>query len=161
MPFNPSSVVGSCRLRDWSTESSLTLNTDNRLVSNTNMPKELGLAASTFDLTPKQMKDIVLGGFKRSFFPVCLRRTPCYPIPPSGWLYSTSPSPRVSARPPPTHHHRSSRMCRSAPTSAVSSTTTKSWRRSTAWTCQATAHASTAWSTRLTSPPCEPEFVCG
>lgn len=69
---------GSCRLRDWSAESSLTLNTDNRLVSNTNMPKELGLAASTFDLTPKQMKDIVLGGFKRSFFPVCLRRMPRY-----------------------------------------------------------------------------------
>lgn len=47
----------------------MTLNTDNRLVSNTSMPKELAIAASTFDLTPKQMKDIVLGGFKRSFFP--------------------------------------------------------------------------------------------
>jgi adenosine deaminase len=48
---------------------SITVNTDNRLVSNTNTVKELGLAIDTFALTPKQLNDIVIAGFKKSFFP--------------------------------------------------------------------------------------------
>eukprot|EP00041_Stephanoeca_diplocostata_P008197 m.118615 g.118615 ORF g.118615 m.118615 type:complete len:453 (+) comp17215_c0_seq3:154-1512(+) len=48
---------------------SVSLNTDNRTVSATSMSRELRLAADTFDISPKEMKDIVLGGFKRSFFP--------------------------------------------------------------------------------------------
>lgn len=48
---------------------SVSLNTDNRTVSATTMSRELRLAADSFDISPKEMKDIVLGGFKRSFFP--------------------------------------------------------------------------------------------
>lgn len=48
---------------------SLTLNTDNRLVSRTTMCRELSLAADAFDLSAKEMKDIAITGFKRSFFP--------------------------------------------------------------------------------------------
>lgn len=48
---------------------SVTINTDNRLVSNTTTIKELKLAIEEFDLTPKQLRDIVITGFKRSFHP--------------------------------------------------------------------------------------------
>ena len=48
---------------------SVTINTDNRLVSNTTTLKELKLAIEEFDLTPKQLRDIVITGFKRSFHP--------------------------------------------------------------------------------------------
>lgn len=47
---------------------SVTLNTDNRLMSNTTVVKELKLALETFKLTPKQFKEIVINGFKRSFY---------------------------------------------------------------------------------------------
>jgi adenosine deaminase len=47
---------------------SLTLNTDNRLVSDTTVIKELTKAVSTFDLSPKQLREIVITGFKRSFY---------------------------------------------------------------------------------------------
>lgn len=47
---------------------SVCLNTDNRLVSNTNMVKELKLAVKTFGLSPKQLREIVITGFKRSFY---------------------------------------------------------------------------------------------
>jgi adenosine deaminase len=47
---------------------SVCLNTDNRLVSNTNMVKELRLAVRTFGLSPKQLREIVITGFKRSFY---------------------------------------------------------------------------------------------
>ena len=46
------------------------INTDNRLVSNTTTLKELKLAIEEFDLTPKQLRDIVITGFKRSFHQV-------------------------------------------------------------------------------------------
>lgn len=48
---------------------SITLCTDNRLVSRTTVTRELGLAVKHFDLTPRQLKNIVIYGFKRSFFP--------------------------------------------------------------------------------------------
>mgnify|MGYP003607381400 CR=1 FL=1 len=48
---------------------SVTLCTDNRLVSNTTVSKELRLAVDNFSITPKMLEDIVLYGFKRSFYP--------------------------------------------------------------------------------------------
>jgi adenosine deaminase len=47
---------------------SITLNTDNRLMSNTTTVNELKLAVDTFKLTNKQLKEIVICGFKRSFY---------------------------------------------------------------------------------------------
>jgi adenosine deaminase len=38
-------------------------------VSNTTVCKELELAVVNFDITPTELKTIVLEGFKRSFFP--------------------------------------------------------------------------------------------
>ena len=46
----------------------ITIATDNRLVSDTNMAIELHKATETFMLTPKQLREIVINGFKRSFF---------------------------------------------------------------------------------------------
>jgi adenosine deaminase len=48
---------------------SVTINTDNRLVSNTSTVEELKKAAYTFDLTAKELRELVITGFKRSFFP--------------------------------------------------------------------------------------------
>ncbi len=42
--------------------------TDNRLVSNTSVTKEIKLAVDNFDLTPKMLKNIIIYGFKRSFY---------------------------------------------------------------------------------------------
>ena len=39
-------------------------------MSDTTVTKEYMLAVDAFDLSAKQLKDIVIGGFKRSFFPV-------------------------------------------------------------------------------------------
>lgn len=47
---------------------STTLCTDNRLVSNTTVTREISLAVTHFNLTPKEFKNIVVYGFKRSFF---------------------------------------------------------------------------------------------
>jgi adenosine deaminase len=47
---------------------SLCICTDNRLVSNTTVSRELGLAIEGFDIQPKQLKNILIYGFKRSFF---------------------------------------------------------------------------------------------
>eukprot|EP00605_Chrysophyceae_sp_TOSAG23-4_P000730 GSChrysophyteH1.ASY1.ANO1.815.1 assembled CDS len=47
---------------------SVTLNTDNRLVSFTTMTDEIKKALDTFSLTPKQLRELVICGFKRSFF---------------------------------------------------------------------------------------------
>jgi len=48
---------------------SVTLCTDNRLVSNTTTVKELQKGIDTFELTPKQLRETVITGFKRSFYP--------------------------------------------------------------------------------------------
>lgn len=48
---------------------SVTLCTDNRTVSNTTMTNEIYQAINNFDLTPKQLKNILIYGYKRSFFP--------------------------------------------------------------------------------------------
>lgn len=48
---------------------SVTFCTDNRLVSNTTVTDELQKAVEAFDITPKELKNFVIYGFKRSFFP--------------------------------------------------------------------------------------------
>jgi len=49
-------------------EISLSLCTDNRLVSQTSMVKEVMLAVQSFDLSSKELKNIIIYGFKRSFY---------------------------------------------------------------------------------------------
>lgn len=46
---------------------SVSLCTDNRLVSHTTVTKEIDLAIRNFPITPNQLKDITIYGFKRSF----------------------------------------------------------------------------------------------
>jgi adenosine deaminase len=46
---------------------SVTLCTDNRLVSHTTVTRELELALANFEIPPDQLKDIIVYGFKRSF----------------------------------------------------------------------------------------------
>jgi adenosine deaminase len=48
---------------------SLTVNTDNRTVSNCTLTGELRQTVDAFDMSEKQLKDCIIGGFKRSFFP--------------------------------------------------------------------------------------------
>ncbi len=48
---------------------SVTLCTDNRLVSRTTVSREIGLAVKAFGLMPKELGDILVYGFKRSFYP--------------------------------------------------------------------------------------------
>jgi adenosine deaminase len=48
---------------------STSLCTDNRLVSRTTVTRELKLAVDHFGLTSRQLKNIIIYGFKRSFFP--------------------------------------------------------------------------------------------
>lgn len=48
---------------------SVALCTDNRTVSRTDTVRELRRAVDTFDISPDQLKEIVVTGFKRSFFP--------------------------------------------------------------------------------------------
>ena len=47
----------------------VTLNTDNRTVSDTDLTREFALAARTFGLTPYQVKRIIVNGFKSAFLP--------------------------------------------------------------------------------------------
>ncbi len=42
---------------------------DNRLMSNTTVSRELGLVTRAFNLSPAELRNVVLHGFKRSFFP--------------------------------------------------------------------------------------------
>ena len=48
---------------------SATLCTDNRLHSNTSVSREIRLAVDAFDMDLKQLKNTIIYGFKRSFFP--------------------------------------------------------------------------------------------
>jgi adenosine deaminase len=48
---------------------SVSLCTDNRLVSSTTVSQEILLAVHNFKMFPKQLKNVVIYGFKRSFFP--------------------------------------------------------------------------------------------
>ncbi len=48
---------------------STTLCTDNRLVSNTTVSKEIGIAVEHFGLTSRELRNIIIYGFKRSFYP--------------------------------------------------------------------------------------------
>jgi adenosine deaminase len=48
---------------------SVSVSTDNRLVSHTSVTNELLLCSRHLDLTASQFRDLVLAGFKRSFFP--------------------------------------------------------------------------------------------
>jgi adenosine deaminase len=48
---------------------SVAICTDNRLMSATTVSRELGLAVRHARLTPRELRDIVIHGFKRSFYP--------------------------------------------------------------------------------------------
>ena len=48
---------------------STTICTDNRLVSNTTVSNEIARAQQAFSLTDREVRDILIYGFKRSFFP--------------------------------------------------------------------------------------------
>lgn len=48
---------------------SATICTDNRLISNTSVSKELRLAVDAFAMSPRQLRNVLIYGFKRSFFP--------------------------------------------------------------------------------------------
>jgi adenosine deaminase len=48
---------------------STTFCTDNRLVSNTTVSREIGRAVEAFDLTAREVRDSLIYGVKRSFFP--------------------------------------------------------------------------------------------
>ncbi|MFQ5651179.1 MAG: adenosine deaminase [bacterium] len=50
-------------------ELSVTICTDNRTVSKTTVTNEIILALQNFDLSPKNLKNVIVYGFKRSFFP--------------------------------------------------------------------------------------------
>ncbi|HET6486002.1 MAG TPA: adenosine deaminase family protein [Spirochaetia bacterium] len=55
---------------------SLTFCTDNRLVSHTTVSRELSLALENFSIPPDALKDIIIYGFKRSFYyhPYAMKR---------------------------------------------------------------------------------------
>ncbi len=48
---------------------SVTLCTDNRLVSRTTVTDEIDQACRAFSLSPRQLRNVIIYGFKRSFFP--------------------------------------------------------------------------------------------
>jgi len=48
---------------------STTICTDNRTVSKTNVTREVELAVNTFDFTENELRNSIIYGFKRSFFP--------------------------------------------------------------------------------------------
>jgi adenosine deaminase len=48
---------------------STTICTDNRLVSDTTVSREIGLATGNFEIGPRLLKNMIIYGFKRSFYP--------------------------------------------------------------------------------------------
>ncbi len=52
---------------------SVSLCTDNRLVSRTTVTDEIALACEAFDMTPTDVRNVIIYGFKRSFFPSTYR----------------------------------------------------------------------------------------
>ncbi len=48
---------------------SVTLCTDNRLMSRTSLTKEITSAVEAFDLTREELRNVIIHGFKRSFYP--------------------------------------------------------------------------------------------
>jgi adenosine deaminase len=57
---------------------SVSICTDNRLVSNTTVTRELELVAQEMAITPSQFRNIVIAGFKGSFFPGSYNEKRCY-----------------------------------------------------------------------------------
>ena len=57
---------------------SVTLCTDNRLVSRTSVTDELAKACEGFDVSPKELRNLIFHGFKRSFFPGTYREKRTY-----------------------------------------------------------------------------------
>jgi adenosine deaminase len=58
---------------------STTFCTDNRLVSHTSVSNEIARAVEAFDLTPREVRDTLMYGFKRSFCPATyLEKRPTY-----------------------------------------------------------------------------------
>ncbi len=57
---------------------SVTLCTDNRLMSGTTVSRELGLASAAFKISPALLRNVVLHGFKRSFFAGTYREKRAY-----------------------------------------------------------------------------------
>jgi len=53
----------------WKNRLSVTICTDNRLVSRTTVSREIELAVKYFNLSMRDLRHIVIYGFKRSFFP--------------------------------------------------------------------------------------------
>jgi adenosine deaminase len=50
-------------------ELSVSICTDNRLMSNTSVTKELLIAIDNLKMTPRELRNVVIAGFKGSFFP--------------------------------------------------------------------------------------------
>ena len=57
---------------------SVTLCTDNRLVSRTSVTREIQEACKAFDVTPSELRNLTFHGFKRSFFPGTYRDKRAY-----------------------------------------------------------------------------------
>lgn len=57
---------------------SVSICTDNRLISNTTVCKELERVAHGLDLTPRQFRNLIIAGFKGSFFPGSYNRKRAY-----------------------------------------------------------------------------------
>jgi adenosine deaminase len=50
-------------------ELSVSICTDNRLVSNTSVTNELRIAIDKLKMAPRELRNVVIAGFKGSFFP--------------------------------------------------------------------------------------------
>jgi len=57
---------------------SITFCTDNRLISNTTVTNEIRLAVENFEIVPKVLKDLIVYGFKRSFYPADYKKKRAY-----------------------------------------------------------------------------------